>query len=51
MKDLGIIRKEIDAIDAQIYELFSKRLDLAGEVAAFKIAHQKPVFDPEREKQ
>lgn len=49
MKDLLEIRKEIDIIDEQIVKLYEKRMAIAEEVAAFKIANHKPVFDKERE--
>ncbi|SCP96607.1 prephenate dehydratase [Anaerobium acetethylicum] len=50
MKDLGTIREEIDNIDGQIVRLFEKRMELAHEVAEFKIRTGKKVFDREREK-
>ena len=49
MKDLLDIRKEIDVIDNQILALYEKRLGLALDVAEYKIANHKPVFDKERE--
>ncbi|MBQ9632885.1 MAG: prephenate dehydratase [Lachnospiraceae bacterium] len=51
MKDLMEIRKEIDEIDRELYDLFDRRLRLAGEVAAYKMAHDLPVFDAIREKE
>ena len=51
MLDLTKIRLEIDEIDAQIVELYEKRMQVCKEVAAFKIANDKPVFDKEREAQ
>ncbi|MDD6038375.1 MAG: prephenate dehydratase [bacterium] len=49
MKDLLDIRKEIDAIDHRIVSLYEERMRLACEVAEYKIATGKPVFDKERE--
>lgn len=42
-------RTEIDAIDAQMAELFEKRMQAVKEVAQYKAQTGKPVFDPERE--
>ena len=49
MLDLLKIRDQIDEIDNEILTLFEKRMQLAEEVAAFKIETGKPVFDKERE--
>lgn len=49
MKDLQQLREELDAIDAQIVELYEKRMDISSEVADFKIATGKKVLDKERE--
>ena len=49
MKDLREIRKDIDAIDRQIVDLHEKRMDLATQVADYKISTGKQVFDAERE--
>ncbi len=49
MKDLAEIRKDIDAIDKEIVELYERRMDLATQVADYKISTGKQVFDPERE--
>lgn len=43
-------RKEIDNIDKQLVELFTKRMDVAKEVAAYKKATGKAVYDAERER-
>ena len=37
MKDLLEIREEIDAIDDQIVKLYEERMELAKEVAEYKI--------------
>ena len=45
------LREQIDAIDAQILELLSKRAKLAQEVGHVKAETKAPVFRPEREAQ
>lgn len=50
MRDLLELRDEIDGIDQQIVELYQKRMGIAAEVAAYKIANGRKVFDKEREK-
>ncbi|SFU31689.1 prephenate dehydratase [Butyrivibrio sp. M55] len=47
--DLKDLRSEIDVIDRQIVELFEKRMDVASQVADYKISVGKKVFDKERE--
>lgn len=49
--DLQESRKQIDEIDRQIVELFEKRMRVASDVADYKMATGKPVFDKEREEQ
>ena len=51
MKDLLEIRQEIDAIDKEIVSLYQARMELAEDVAAYKIANHKNVYDKEREQQ
>ncbi|PNV61850.1 prephenate dehydratase [Clostridium sp. chh4-2] len=53
MKELNLqeIRGQLDVIDAQIIELFEKRMQLCADVAEFKIETGKAVFDKEREQQ
>ena len=51
MIDLSITRGKIDEIDSQIISLFKQRMQLADDVAEYKIAMQKPVYDPVREKE
>ena len=47
--DLEALRKEIDAIDDQIIELFAKRMDIAANIVQYKKENGKAVFDPDRE--
>lgn len=49
MIDLDEIRKQIDAIDRQMVELYEERMHLATEVANYKIATGKKVLDAARE--
>lgn len=49
MRDLLELRDEIDEIDTQIVELYEKRMQIAEEVAEYKISNGKQVFDRERE--
>ena len=49
MLDLQEIRNKIDEIDAGILSSFEKRMELAEQVAAYKISAGKPVFDGKRE--
>lgn len=50
MQDLSEIRKRIDAIDTQICDLFSQRMQCTHEVAEYKRANNKPVLDKGRER-
>jgi chorismate mutase/prephenate dehydratase len=49
MKDLKELREEIDEIDQQIVDLYQTRMQVAAEVAEYKIETGKKVFDKERE--
>ena len=49
--DLLELRKQIDEIDAQIVDLYEKRMDICSQVADYKIETGKKVFDREREKE
>lgn len=51
MKDLKIIREEIDEIDSQIVALYEKRMQRTTEVAEYKISVGKQVLDKQREKE
>ena len=50
MQGLSEIRKRIDAIDTQICDLFSQRMQCTHEVAEYKRANNKPVLDRGRER-
>ena len=49
MRDLMELRDQIDEIDQQIVRLFEERMDICQEVAEFKIANGRKVFDKDRE--
>lgn len=49
--DLLELRERIDAIDAQLVELYEKRMDICKQVAEYKISTGKKVFDRQREAQ
>lgn len=46
---LNDIRNEIDRIDNQIIELFTKRMNCSKKVAEYKLENRLPVCNPERE--
>ena len=50
MRDLLELRDEIDEIDRDLVALFEKRMAISEEVARYKIANGKKVFDKERER-
>lgn len=45
------IRKQIDDIDKEIADLFSKRMDLVKQVIAYKKENNLPILDQNRENQ
>jgi len=47
--DLLELRRQIDEIDAQMVELYEKRMDVCARVAEYKIETGKKVFDKARE--
>lgn len=49
--DLGELRKGLDGIDAQIVELYERRMDLCRQVAEYKIENGRKVFDRVREQE
>ena len=49
MDQLQQARAQIDEIDARMAELFEQRMIAVGQVAQYKAATGKPVFDPARE--
>lgn len=51
MKDLQETRQALDEVDRGIVRLFEQRMNLARDVAAYKIARGMPVLDRSREEQ
>lgn len=51
MKDLQIIREEIDEIDGKIVRLYEERMQRTTEVAEYKISVGKQVLDKHRERE
>lgn len=49
--DIQELRKEIDAIDTQLVQLFSARMDVAARVADYKKEHNLPIYVPSRERE
>ena len=50
VKDLNIIRQEIDQVDQELVALLEKRIALVTQVAAYKRATGKAILDTSREK-
>ena len=50
MMELNELRKQIDAIDNEIFALFTQRADFAEHIAAAKRAEGRAVLDPDRER-
>lgn len=48
--ELSDYREKIDAIDAQLVELFKQRMDTSAEIAEYKKAHGLKVLDSSRER-
>ena len=51
MKDLSVIREELDRLDRQLVRLFEQRMVISREVAQYKNSKGLPVLDEAREKQ
>lgn len=51
MDELQSLRRDIDAIDRQLVELFRRRMDVTHQVGEYKRAQGIPVLDQERERQ
>lgn len=49
MESLQELRGQLDEIDAQIVELYQKRMDVCSKVGEYKISTGKKVFDKQRE--
>ena len=51
MKDLKVLREEIDVIDRQLVALFEQRMAVTEQVGRWKLANGIPVLDRSREEQ
>lgn len=51
IQDLSVTRGRIDEVDRQIVKLFEQRMELALDVARYKEANGKPVYDRQREQE
>ncbi len=49
MRDLSLVREDIDKVDREIIDLLEKRMGLALEVAEYKNSTGKPIYDKQRE--
>ena len=49
--DLAKLREQIDAIDKQIVDLYEQRMDVAKQVAQYKMETGKKVLDKGREEE
>ena len=51
IEKLDNLRERIDSVDERIAELFCERLQICGEIAAYKRMHSMPIESPAREKE
>lgn len=49
--DIKDLRKDIDAVDGELVELFRRRMELSAQIAQWKKAEGRPVYDPSRERE
>ena len=49
--DINELRKKIDSIDEQLVELFSQRMEVSSQVAAYKKENNLPIYVPARERE
>ena len=49
--NLDSLRCEIDAVDAQLVELFARRMEISADIARCKQEMGKKIFDPQRERE
>ena len=49
--DLTNLREQIDTIDEQLVNLFSKRMEIAAQVADYKKENKLPIYVPSRERE
>ena len=51
MRDIRELRAELDSIDRELTALFCRRMEVAVEVADWKLARALPILDAAREEQ
>lgn len=49
--NLSELREQIDKVDSELIRLYEERIEIAEKIAKAKLEINKPVFDPEREKE
>ena len=49
--DLKELRAQIDEIDSSLVELYEKRMEVSSQIADYKIANGKKVYDKDREQE
>ena len=49
--ELKDLREQMDGVDKELLALFTRRMELSGEIAAYKRQHDLPVLDAARERQ
>lgn len=49
--ELNELRNKMDETDAALVELFKKRMQLSGEIVAYKMEHDMPILQPGRERE
>lgn len=47
--ELTDFRRELDDIDAELVEVFLRRMDVSTRIARFKAQNARPIYDRERE--
>lgn len=51
MKELNLLRKEIDEIDKKLIEFFIKRMNVSQKIGDFKKKNSLPIYNPKREEE
>ena len=50
-KDLAALREEINGINDEMLDLFLRRMQVSGEIAEYKKAHDLPIMHKDRERE
>lgn len=50
-KDINELRIQINEIDAQLVELFLQRMEVSKAIGKYKVMHDLPVHDSQRERE